>query len=286
MLRAIPPVLLLLSCAIASEAPSPPQRIVAVGDLHGDLDNAMAALALTGVIDEQGRWAGENTVLVQTGDTTDRGPDSAELLDLMRRLSEEATRAGGRVVPLLGNHEVMNLHGDWRYVDPGDVAHFGGVEPRKAAFGKDGQYGSWLRTLDITQKVGDTVFAHGGVTPDYASRGVDGINALARSSWADPRAPVYGSDGPLWYRGYVLDDEKDACPRLSRALDTLSAKRMVVGHTTRRDGKIQTRCNGALVVIDIGIADHYGAHIGALEILGKDARALYPTGAIDLPDPD
>jgi len=260
-------------------------RIVAVGDMHADLDNAMATLKLAGLIDDKGAWTGGKAILVQTGDTTDRGPDSAVIMDMMRRLTGEASAAGGRVVPLLGNHEVMNMHGDWRYVDPADVAHFGGEEERRAAFAPDGTYGSWLRTLDITQQVNGNVFAHGGVTAAFAAQGVDGINKSAKSSWDNPKAEVFGSDGPLWYRGYVQDDEKVACPALSETLTTLNAKRMVVGHTTRRDGKIQTRCGGALIVIDIGIADHYGGNLGALEISDDDARALYPTGTVDLEDP-
>ena len=179
----------------------------------------------------------------------------------------------------------MNMHGDWRYVDPGDIAHFGGEDARRTAFAPDGKYGSWLRTLDITQIVEGNVFAHGGATPAFASQGIDVINRTAKSSWEDPTAAVFGPEGPLWYRGYVQDEEAVACPALAKALGALHAKRMVVGHTTRGDGKIETRCGGALVVIDIGIADHYGAHIGALEIQADDARALYPSGIVDLEDP-
>ncbi len=277
----------MLGCGGAGAAPpaETAPRIVAIGDLHADLDNAVATLKLAGLVDDGGSWTGGKTIFVQTGDTTDRGPDSAKILDLLKNLTKEASAAGGQVVLLLGNHEVMNLHGDWRYVDPGDVAYFGGEEARRAAFAEDGTYGSWLRTFDITQKVGDTVFTHGGVTAAFAAKGIEGINSSARSSWDNPKAPVFGSEGPLWYRGYVEDDESVACPALTETLHTLNARRMVVGHTTRRDGKIQTRCGGALVVIDIGIADHYGAHLGVLEIQDGDARALYPTGTIDLEDP-
>jgi hypothetical protein len=279
-------LLALVSCTAVAEPPqATPTRIVAIGDLHGDLDNAIATLKLAGLVDANNAWSGEKAVLVQTGDTTDRGPDSAKILDLLKRLSREATAAGGRVVPLLGNHEVMNLHGDWRYVDPGDVAHFGGPEARRAAFSESGVYGSWLRTLDLAQVVGDSVFAHGGITPEYASVGIDGINAQAHGSWNNPDAAVFGSDGPLWFRGYVQEEESLACPALKTALNALGVKRMVVGHTTRRDGKIQARCSGALVVIDIGIADGYGGHLGALEINGGDARALYPSGPVDVRDP-
>jgi hypothetical protein len=281
-----PIVWTLLALATAAPAAESPDRVIAVGDLHADLDNALAALRLAGVVDAEGRWAAGTATFVQTGDTTDRGPDSKAILALMRRLQAQAEAAGGRVVPLLGNHEVMNLVGDWRYVDPGDVAAYGGVEPRKAALGPAGQDGKWLRSLDAVTKVGDTVFAHGGVHPDQAARGIDAINADVRAAIdADPRAPVLGETGPLWFRGYVQDPESTACPLLAQALQHLGAKRMVVGHTTRRDGQIQSRCDGRLTVIDIGIADHYGAHLGVWESVGGDARAIYASGPADLEDP-
>ena len=86
------------ACAAPAPAsPSPPAsaRIVAIGDLHGDLDNALDVLRLAGLVDDRGAWTGGSTTLVQTGDTTDRGPDSRGVMDLMRRLQQEATAAGG-----------------------------------------------------------------------------------------------------------------------------------------------------------------------------------------------
>jgi len=278
---------LLVWFACAQAAPATGPRVIAIGDLHADLDNALAALQLAGVIDAEGSWAAGSATVVQTGDTTDRGPDSRAILALMRRLSTEAQAAGGRLVPLLGNHELMNLLGDWRYVHPGDIEAYGGEESRRAALAPNGEDGSWLRTLDAVAVVGDTVFAHGGVHPDHASGGVDALNDAVRAAIAgDPDAVVLGPTGPLWYRGYVQDPEEVACPTLDRALALLGAARMVVGHTTRKDGRIASRCGGRLAVIDIGIADHYGAHLGAWEARGVDARALYPTGPVDLVDPD
>lgn len=279
--------------APAQPAPAPvpealpqPARVVAVGDLHGDLDNALAVLKLAGITDDEGHWVGGQTVFVQTGDVTDRGPDSGALIDLLTRLVGEAEAAGGSVVPLLGNHEVMNLVGDWRYVDPGDVAAYGGIEQRKDAYSPGGTHGRWLRERDVVGRVGDAVFVHGGVTPAFAALGIDRINDQARSAIAAGSGAVLESDGPLWFRDYVNAPESAACPPLEQAVRSLGATRMVVGHTTRRDGKVEARCGGRLLVIDIGIADHYGANLGAIEIVDGDARALYPSGPVDLPDPE
>lgn len=290
------------ACHTGTPAPTPPVPepvapapvaaptgpVYAIGDLHGDLDNALAVLAIGGLVGPDGHWTGGTATLVQTGDTTDRGPESRQILALLRQLVDEAAAAGGRVVPLLGNHEVMNLRGDWRYVAPEDLAAYGGEAARRAAFAADGEDGRWLRTLGATAKVGDTVFVHGGIHPDHAAGGLDAINDRVRAALDAPDKPdVLGETGPLWYRGYVEEPEEVACPLLSRALETLGAKRMVVGHTTRRDGRVEARCGGSLLVIDIGIADGYGGHLGLVELKpSSDAWAEYPAGEqVDLPDP-
>jgi Calcineurin-like phosphoesterase len=100
------------------------ERIVAVGDVHGAFDKFVAILRAAGLIDARNRWIGKKAVLVQTGDVTDRGPDSRKAIDLLRKLEGEAQRAGGRVVALLGNHELMRLVSDWRYVSQGETDAF------------------------------------------------------------------------------------------------------------------------------------------------------------------
>ncbi len=95
------------------------RRIVAIGDLHGDLQAARAALILAGAIDSQDRWIGRGLGVRQTGDQLDRGEGEIAILELFERLRAEALQAGGAVHVLNGNHELMNAAGDFRYVTGG-----------------------------------------------------------------------------------------------------------------------------------------------------------------------
>jgi hypothetical protein len=113
---------LLGGSAAFAQRPAAAQRIVAIGDLHGDYAAWTAIARAAGLIDDQGRWAGKNTILVQSGDIPDRGPDSARIMRQIMRLQREAPRKGGQVIALVGNHEAMNMIGDLRYVDPGEYA--------------------------------------------------------------------------------------------------------------------------------------------------------------------
>ena len=100
------------------------ERVVAIADVHGAHVRFQTLLKTLGLIDQRDRWTGGRTHLVQTGDVLDRGPDSKLVLDLLRKLEREARRAGGRVHALLGNHEVMRMVGDWRYVSEAETAAF------------------------------------------------------------------------------------------------------------------------------------------------------------------
>jgi hypothetical protein len=111
--------------------------VVAIGDVHGDFDDFVTILQKTGLIDAQHHWSGGKTTLVQVGDLLDRGPKPRDVMDLMMALEKEAPQAGGRVVGLLGNHEVMNIMGDLRYVTPVNFASFAdsnSEERQKAAY--------------------------------------------------------------------------------------------------------------------------------------------------------
>src|SRR6266849_9397804 len=119
--------LVLVGQASAGPAKTPaetPEAVVAIGDVHGDFDDFVALLQHTGLIDAQRHWTGNKATLVQVGDLLDRGPKPREVMDLVMALEKEAPKAGGRVVSLLGNHEMMNIMGDLRYVTAENYAAY------------------------------------------------------------------------------------------------------------------------------------------------------------------
>ena len=109
--------------------------MIAIGDVHGAFDDFVAILQRTGLIDKQNHWTGGKATFVQVGDLLDRGPKPREVMDLMISLEKEAGQAGGQVVSLMGNHEMMNIMGDLRYVTPVNYASFadGNSEKRQKA---------------------------------------------------------------------------------------------------------------------------------------------------------
>ena len=100
------------------------ERVVAVGDVHGAYERFTGILRAAGLIDQRDRWIGGRAILIQTGDILDRGAHSKRVIDLLRRLERDAARAGGRVYPLLGNHEFMRAAHDWRYVSAEEYKAF------------------------------------------------------------------------------------------------------------------------------------------------------------------
>jgi hypothetical protein len=115
-------VLLVLFALVAGQLPvlaaveAGADRVVVIGDIHGDLERLTFLLKLSRLLDSQGSWVGGSSILVVTGDMTDRGPQVRAVLDLLMRLEKEAPKQKGRVVTLMGNHEMMNIVGDLRYV--------------------------------------------------------------------------------------------------------------------------------------------------------------------------
>jgi hypothetical protein len=262
--------------------------VVAIGDLHGDLDVTRRALRLAGAIDEQDRWAGGDLVVVQTGDEIDRGDDDRKILDLFTRLRSEAKKAGGDLIALEGNHEIMNASLDFRYVTPGAFAAFSDVRPsgpiaehlgaveeqargRTAAFAPGGPYARAIAERPLVTKVGDDVFVHGGVLPKHVRYGLDRMNDEVHQ-WLlgeRPRCPpiVVSEDGPVWTRMYSAAPGREECATLAEALRALGAKRMIVGHTVQRNG-INPACGGAVWRIDTGLSKAFGGKLEVLDLRG------------------
>jgi hypothetical protein len=147
--------ILLASLGIGGASAQPaPQRIVAVGDLHGDYQAWLTIARAAGLIDATGKWAAGRTTLVQLGDVTDRGPDSLKIIRHLQKLEREARAAGGRLIVLVGNHEAMMVTGDYRYVHPGEYAAFvdrGSRARREAAYrAKEKEILEWVKARDPT----------------------------------------------------------------------------------------------------------------------------------------
>ena len=99
-------------------------RIVAIGDIHGDLDRFIDVLSMAGLVDDKQHWAGGKAQLVQLGDTVDRGSKSPMVIDFLIQLDREARQAKGRVWCIIGNHEAMRMQGDLRYVAAAEYETF------------------------------------------------------------------------------------------------------------------------------------------------------------------
>ncbi len=313
-------VLLAASLALAA-APTVP-RIVAVADVHGDYETFVSVLQDAGVIDTKRKWKGGTTVLVQTGDVPDRGPQSRKVMDLLMDLEKQARKAGGQVHALLGNHEVMNMLGDLRYVSPEEYASYASPDadalreqvyeasadparkndpayrsawmdarPRgfvelMLAFAPRGKYGRWLRQHDAIVKVGDTLFVHGGISPTYATIAISEVNARVRAALA-PATPtaeplLTDEDGPLWYRGLALAPEADLAAHVDAVLAHHKAARIVVGHTVT-PGVVLPRFGGKVILNDVGLAAAYGGPPSSLEIAGDTVTVRHRGTPIPLP---
>jgi hypothetical protein len=205
---------LLVRHGAAISAQPATQRLVAIGDIHGAEDNFVEILQAAGLVDQQRKWRGGRTRLVQTGDFTDRGAPVRSVMDLLMRLEDEARRAGGRVEVLLGNHEGMNILRDLRDVSPeafrafsdadsesrrnqafmshATIARRSGEELNRndwlrahppgyveyiEAMGPRGRYGRWLRSRKVVTKVDDSLFMHAGISPQ-SNATVDDVNRL------------------------------------------------------------------------------------------------------------
>ncbi|MGK2860230.1 MAG: metallophosphoesterase [Thermoanaerobaculia bacterium] len=281
------------SADLPSRYPAP-RRLVAIGDLHGDLAATRSALRLAGAIDGEDRWVGEDLVVVQTGDQLDRGDDELEIIDLLESLGRQARLAGGDVHVLNGNHELMNAKLDMRYVTVGGYLDFleppigdpatatpqnvvDGVSARNKAMRPGGPIAMRLAQRNVVVIVGDTVFVHGGVLPQVADYGIERLNEETRQ-WLRkerecPPALLFPSEGPVWSRHYSDEPDESDCAMLATALERLGASRMVVGHTVQETG-ISSACGNKVWRIDVGLAAAYGGELGILEISDGQTRTL------------
>jgi len=317
-------------------------RVVVIGDVHGDFDAFVGILGQARLIDPAQRWSGGNATLVQTGDFLDRGPKARAVMDLLMALQKDAPKQGGKIIVLMGNHEAMNVYGDLRYVSEADYASFAddransrngktetgrpaGFEQRCAAFSNDGRYGKWIRSLPAIAKVNDSIFLHGGISPELSMATVEKINEaiaaeiksfdsyrefMVDKKLAQPCSTLeeltmaaraglekakgkdaetlksflnypgwlsFHENGPLWFRGYAQWTDAEGPSNVQSLAKAFGVARFVVGHTPQPGGRIVSRFDEMVYLIDTGMLSSYfpGGRASALNIQDGKISFIY-----------
>lgn len=230
------------------------ERVVAFADVHGAYAELTTLLLATGIVDPGLQWSAGKAHVVSLGDLLDRGSDSRKVMDLLMRLQQEAAAAGGQLHVVLGNHEVMNVLGDLRYVAEGEYAtysteedgtlrarlrteflarhsdagqaDFEGLFPpgyfgHRQLLGPDGRYGRWLLGLPAAIVINDTVYMHGGPSALLRGRSLEELDRDYHQALAD----YLDAEMALRKAGLLqFEDTYDRRPELARQrLDALPA---------------------------------------------------------------
>jgi len=194
------------------------ETVISVGDIHGAYNNFVDIMQKARLLDEDNNWIAGKTHFVSTGDIVDRGPDSRKILDLLMKLEKQALKSGGKLHVLLGNHEVMNLIGDRRYISEKEYAAFIAEEPAELraeqfdkflnsknltsnpksqalfdkdyppgyfglhlAYKADGYYGRWLSEKPLMIVINNKIMVHGGLSESTGELGLAGINTKLKT---------------------------------------------------------------------------------------------------------
>ncbi|MBM3297773.1 MAG: metallophosphatase [Candidatus Aminicenantes bacterium] len=191
---------------------------------------------------------------------------------LRRRKFESAAGSGGdgSGIP---DGERRTLWAEVMQNDPG-------ARRRYLSFFRD-KYGPWLLGLNAVLKINETVFVHGGISPEYSLKPLAAINnevrrelrMVVKNGDFEPRT-LYARDGPLWYRDLAQRDEALFEDEVDAILANLQARHIVIAHTVLglATAKNMKRFGGKVWIIDTGISDYYQGQLSALIIEGTDIK--------------
>lgn len=244
-----------------------------LSDIEGNFKAFRKILQAGNVIDENFNWIFGEGHLVLTGDFVDRGNQQTEVLWLIYSLEEKAKAAGGHVHYILGNHEIMNMNGDLRYLNPKytETAEFL-LENFEVLYGENYELGRWLRTKSVIEQVGEVLYCHGGISAavNKMDVSVSKINKLVRPHFAESNLEnlsleadiLYSDLGPFWYRGYYFGTRRATTMQIDSTLSLYKVKHIATGHTIVAD-TISVFFNGKVFNTDV---HHAKGHTEALLI--------------------
>jgi UDP-2,3-diacylglucosamine pyrophosphatase LpxH len=236
-------------------------KIAVISDTHGQYDLTLKILKNNNIIDDKLNWAFGKGHLVIVGDIFDRGAKVTELLWFVYNLENQALNNGGKVHFILGNHEVMVMQNDLRYINKKYWLTSKLLEmPYNELYGKETVLGRWLRSKPTVLKIDDNLFLHAGISEEFISSDFDleETNKQMRQSliednnepkWHSLYDKYYDNNGPIWYRGYFSEDFKKK--DLNKLLRKLDVKHIIVGHTSQK--QIESLFKNKILAVDSSI---------------------------------
>ncbi|KXK01642.1 MAG: diadenosine tetraphosphatase [Chlorobi bacterium OLB4] len=215
-----------------------PEKILAISDIEGNFRGLKMILQGNKIIDEKFNWIFGNNHLVLVGDFFDRGLNVTECLWLIYKLEYESMKVGGKVHFLLGNHELMNLKGQLKYLRNKYKVNADSLNLDYSEwYSQNSELGRWLRTKNSIEKIGSILFVHAGINKNFPKEfSLQEINDSIRKcvdiefDKDQQRSNVFiGSVSPLWYRGIAKQEETQY--DVDNTLLHFKADKMIIGHT-------------------------------------------------------
>jgi hypothetical protein len=265
------------------------KKIIVIGDIHGDFNALIKSLKISNLINNQNQWIGKDTFVVQLGDQIDRGgrfdtynDENSELkiMVFLDNLDKQARKYNGRVLSLLGNHELMNVMGQMEYVSEKGIQQFGDVNNRRKLFAPGSNIAKYLAcNRKVIIKIGDFIFIHAGIFPQtiynenlndinkFIRRYLNGENNLEND---DRFKKLYLDENSLlWYRG--MSQNNPNCKLVDDVTEYLKISGIIVGHTPQSN--INSACFNKIWRVDTGMSNAFGKdshnRIQVLEILNN-----------------
>ena len=246
------------------------EKIVVIGDIHADYEILLAVLKKAGLINDKLEWIGGKTYLVMIGDLVDgkariddwNGDSDIKVINFLGKLIKKAKRKGGDVIILLGNHEFMNIRGNFNYSGSNGIKQMGGELKRLKYF--NNQFLSFAKKCFLAVNIGGWIFCHAGIVPEISKKySIPKLNAMLHKFLSTQMnlhedtvffEIISGENGILTTREFGTNNIN--CKRLISTLENLNANHMVIGHTVQE--KVNDICNKKLWRVDVGLSRAFG----------------------------